>query len=362
MKKVLIPIMIQDPRVAQLGQVPPAEGMKPLREFFLDGPITDRVAVLHFDPQTGALRPGARFNPGKKLGWFENAAGENLYELRGDRQALYTDEFMQVSVFASVLRTMDLFEKADTLGRPLTWAFDAPQLLIIPQAGQMANAYYHRESHSLQFFYFSSPRRKHTLYTCLSRDIVAHETGHAIVDGIAPDLLDACTPQSLALHEAIADLIAMLVAFDSHSLRRYLLAQGKGDITGQNPFTTIAEEFGAARGYGKGLRDLFNDKTLDPDVKSLDENGEPNYVGRTEPHALSQVLSGALCKVMVEIYTQLRDEEVAKAKTPAKRRQAWPSAHWTFYHLVRFASPITAAHSSPWIRLPIPLIPRCASG
>jgi hypothetical protein len=313
MKKIRIPIMIQDPSVAQLPGLKAAEGTDAVREFFLDGPITERVAVLDFDPETGELGPGARFNPGKILGRYENQGGEDLYDLRDDPGTLHTPEFMQVSVFGTVLRTMDLFKEADTLGRPLTWAFDAPQLLIIPRAGELANAYYQRDSHSLQFFF------KGGVYTCLSRDIVAHETGHAIVDGIAPDLLDAYTPQSLAIHEAIADLTAMLLAFSSHSLTHYLLETAKGSITGINPFTTIAEEFGQAGGHAHGLRTLFNDKALDAE-------GSEGGVNRTEPHELSEVLSGALCQVMVKIDDALRAKLGRGAKTSSRYRQSWGTA------------------------------------
>ena len=85
----------------------------------------------------------------------------------------------------------------------------------------MANAYYHRDSHSLQFFFFpvGGGRRQNDLSLSLSRDIVAHETGHAVIDGIVPSLMDSASPQSLAIHEALADIIAMLMAFSSHNLR-----------------------------------------------------------------------------------------------------------------------------------------------
>ncbi len=300
MKKIRIPLMIQDPRIEALGGMEPVEGYDPVRAFFLDGPTTEKVAILDFDPVSGELVTGARFNKGKVRGWYENFAGENLCDVGQD--AMYTPEFMQVSVFATVLRTMDLFEKRDTLGRTLHWAFDGPQLLVIPRAGLQANAFYHRDTHSLQFFYFpSSTSPQEMIHTCLSRDIVAHETGHAIIDGLAPDLLDACSPQSLAIHEAMADLTAVLMAFSSHNLRLYLLEQGKGSIEGQNPFTTIAEEFGAERGHADGLRSLHNEKTLNP-------AGGKDYVARSEPHALSEVLSGAMYRVMVNIHEDLKDE------------------------------------------------------
>jgi hypothetical protein len=99
----------------------------------------------------------------------------------------------------------------------------------------------------------------------------------------------------------MADLTALLMAFSSHNLRKYLLEKGNGSIEGQNPFTTIAEEFGVARGHGEGLRSLDNQKTLDP-------SGGENYVRRTEPHAVSEVLSGALFRVMVKIHEDLKVE------------------------------------------------------
>lgn len=347
MKEISIPIMIQDPRIAQLPGVPPAEGSYPQRDFYLDGPVTARIAVLDFDPETGKVKRGARFNPGQKRGWYEGETGQRLTAPKQNDPALYTDEFKQVSVFATVLKTMDLVEKADTLGRALTWAFDGPQLLVIPQAGEQANAYYHRDSHSLQFFFFRSPSRQETVYTCLSRDIVAHETGHAIVDGIAPDLLDAYTPQSLAIHEAIADLTAMLLAYLSGKLTHYWLDNDNGSIPQKNPFTTIAEEYGTARGHKDGLRDLFNNKTLDPNDKSRDKNGRANYVKRQEdPHDLSEVLSGALCKVMIQIHEdqkrqlaekvpedlegRLANKEITEAELPEKTedaiRESWGRA------------------------------------
>lgn len=307
MKKIAIPIMIQDPNI---GTGDPVEGYNPIRDFFLDGPVTKQVAVLGFDPDTGTFKTGAKYKHrrDRALGWYENAEGEDLYKLK--KKAMYQPEFMQVSVFAAVLKTIDMFENWETLGRELKWAFDGPQLLVIPCAGEMQNAFYHRDTHSLQFFHFLLEEKKKMIYTCLSRDIVAHETGHAIVDGIAPDLLDAATPQSLAIHETIADLTALLMAVNSHTLRKRILADGKGSIKpekGPNPFAEIAEEFGGALGHTHGLRTLLNKKNLNP-------KDEKNYVGNSGPHDLSQALSGALFDLLYEIHESLKEKYVKKGK------------------------------------------------
>ncbi len=123
-----------------------------------------------------------------------------------------------------------------------------PQLLVVPRAGWMENAYYERDSRSLQFFSFEVDGK--TIHTSLSRDIVAHETAHALIDGIDPDLYDALDPQSLALHEGIADLTAMLLAFDSGPLRRAILDETEGRIDKSNAFSSIGEQFGDAIAEG----------------------------------------------------------------------------------------------------------------
>ena len=299
-----VPLMIQDPMTADFKGMEPTEGFTIDREdFFLDGPVTRRVAVLDFDSKTGALRAGVRFRPPPP------ARVQGRYEV-ADENDIYARDFNQVSVFATVLKTMYMFEEPDTLGRPLVWAFGAPQLLVVPRAGRWANAYYERESHSLQFFYFPSARQpERTIYTSLSHDIIAHETGHAILDGIAPSLYDAITPQSLALHEGIADLIALVMAFRSPTLRKTVLDQTGGSIENSTAFSWVAEEFGRARdphGRAGYLRSLLNRKTLDPNDTSRDRRGEPNLVSRNEPHTLSQVLSGALYTVMVKVHDDLK--------------------------------------------------------
>jgi hypothetical protein len=290
--KVTLPLIVQDQAATA------AKGMRSVESFnvdrdevFLDGPVSSRLAVIDLHPTTNRLRRGAHFQPpvGSKPGTYA-IANENDFE---------SPDFMQVSVFATVLRTMEMFEEPDTLGRELAWAFGAPQLLIVPRAGKWANAFYERESHSLQFFHFPSRSPDNeltTVYTSLSADIVSHETGHAILDGIAPDLYNAITPQSLALHEAIADLTALVMSFRSRTVRETVLLQTNGSIEDSTAFTRLAEEFGAALDPERRkfyLRNLLNNRKLGD--RDIDE---------TDPHDLSEVLTGALYTVMVKLHEQ----------------------------------------------------------
>ena len=182
--KVRIPVIVKDPEVAEYKEIRPTENIEIEEEVFLDGPVSPRVAVLDFDPATGKLAAGVRVLPpvGKKK--------ERSYDIAQAVQMgdlCVSPEAAAVSVFGAVHKTMKMFEEKDALGRKVVWAFGAPQLLVIPRAGEWANAYYERESHSLQLFFFKADGR--VIHTSHSQDIVAHETAHALLDGIAPGSL-----------------------------------------------------------------------------------------------------------------------------------------------------------------------------
>lgn len=286
-----LPMMLQDPEISttDVGTVLVEGWTKLDQKHFLDGPITPRVAVIDLDPDTEELRSPARYEP---------PAGRRIFgRYAVNRDDIESPPFIAVSVFATVWRTIHLYEQKLALGREIKWGFEAPQLLVVPRAGWMANAYYERSSHSLQFFSFPADDR--TVHTSLSRDIVSHETAHALIDGINPDLYDALDPQSLALHEGIADLTAMLLAFDSSKLTRAILAKTVGRIDQSNAFSSIGEQFGNAidPDHRPGfLRNLLNDASIDPANEEI------------EPHALSEVISGVLYELMVDMHEHFKNE------------------------------------------------------
>ena len=51
------------------------------------------------------------------------------------------------------------------------------------------------------------------VYTCLSHDIIAHETTHAILDGMHRRFNEPTNPDVLAFHEAFADIVALMQHF-----------------------------------------------------------------------------------------------------------------------------------------------------
>jgi hypothetical protein len=180
------------------------------------------------------------------------------------------------------------------MGRPVPWAFDGNRIMIVPHAGFLRNAYYDRRSKSLQFYYFGE--RERPVYTCLSHDIIAHETGHAILDGIRPYYHEISSPQTSAFHEFLADMTAILAALRNNDVRRVIAEKSGGDLTKDEVIADLAEEFArdeVLATYGEAerfyLRTAHNQMTLE-DIE-----------GKWEPHTCSQVLTGGMFEILARI-------------------------------------------------------------
>jgi hypothetical protein len=165
--------------------------------------------------------------------------------------------FHQQNVYAIVMATLQAFEGA--LGRPVPWGFQAPshQIKVAPHAFADANAYYSRESESLNFGYFPDEKGKQ-IFTCLSHDIVVHETTHALLDGLRPYYLLPSSTDQAAFHEGFSDIVALLSVFQSEAIIERLLVpltnrSGRiplGQLTaaalGGTQIAKLAEEMGSA--------------------------------------------------------------------------------------------------------------------
>ena len=270
------------------------------------GPSGEYVEVIDFDPTVKQ--------------YFKPIDLDNPYILaqEGLDPSESNPQFHQQMVYAVTMTTIKNFEKA--LGRPVLWAprlldnsstFEeyVPKLRIYPHALREANAYYSPAKKALLFGYFSSSPADNVIhmpdalvFTCISHDIIAHETTHAILDGMHYYYNEPSNPDVLAFHEAFADIVALFQHFTFPDVLKHQIAQTRGDLGSQNLLGKLAQEFGAAIGSYGSLRDAIggiDEKTKE--WKPRQPNPE-DYKKQMEPHERGSILVAAVFEAFITIY------------------------------------------------------------
>ena len=270
------------------------------------GPVGEYVEVIDHDPASGAFYAPVDLN--------DNA----IVAQDGLPPSESNPQFHQQMVYAVTMRTIRNFERA--LGRLALWSPHrkqvrdrwveayVPRLRIHPHALREANAYYSPTKKALLFGYFPAAvgadgagAAPLTVFTCLSQDIVAHETTHALLDGIHRRFNESSNPDVLAFHEAFADIVALFQHFSLPDVLRHQIASTSGDLASQNKLGELAQQFGQAIGKRGALRSAIGE---------VDDNGqwqrrEPDpedYVRLTEPHERGSLLVAAVFDAFLNIY------------------------------------------------------------
>jgi Subtilase family len=224
-------------------------------------------------------------------------------------------QFHQQMTYAVVMQTIEQFERA--LGRPVLWrardektAEDAfvQRLVVRPHGVAQANAFYSPRDVALQFGYFdadASDPANHMpgsrIFACLSQDIIAHETTHAILDGMHRRFHDATNPDVLAFHEAFADIIALLQHFLTPELLAHEIARTRGNIAAESALGSLAVEFGRASGRRGALREAIG--SLDATGKWQRLPADPKELQRRlTPHSRGAILVAAVFDAFIACY------------------------------------------------------------
>lgn len=269
------------------------------------GPIGEYIEVIDIDPASGVMYPPVQLDAAPLL------AQDGLPPSESNPQ------FHQQMVYAVAMLTIQNFEKA--LGRPVQWSsieYDTAhnqreqfvkQLRIYPHAFRGANAYYSSKKKSVLFGYFSARPSDASLlmpgslvFSCLSHDIVAHEVTHALLDGIYKRYVMPVHEDTLALHEAFSDIVALFQHFTFPEILESQIAHTRGNLAGQQWLSQLAQQFGLAIGQYSALRDAIGrtkeGKPIPPD---------PNELAQTkEPHHRGSILVAAIFDAFLSIYNR----------------------------------------------------------
>ena len=296
------PILSQQFDTSRMNEIvfrTPWEPLKP-------GPIGDYVEVIDVDPASNALYDPVDLDAPSIVG------GDGLDPDESNPQ------FHQQFVYAVAMTTIRNFEQA--LGRKVFWVLRNPDgkkdhqdkfvgsLRIYPHALRVVNAYYSPQKKALLFGYFpavSTPTGVQLpgglVFSCLSHDIIAHETTHSLLDTVLPRYMDSTNPDVLAFHEAFADLVALFQHFSFPEVLHQQIAKTAGDLASQSLLGELALQFGQATGLYGGLREAIGE--IGADGKWVPRKPDPSaYKTTTEPHSRGALLVAALFDAFLTIY------------------------------------------------------------
>ncbi|UOE49011.1 hypothetical protein MTO98_31935 [Mucilaginibacter sp. SMC90] len=268
------------------------------------GPQGEYVEVIDYDPTKQCYYAALSLEEPFVLADYGMALSE------GDPR------FHQQQVYAVVMSVISQFEKA--LGRKIIWSkigkltgkgssrteYDhrfIQRLRIYPHAMRQQNAFYSPEKNALLFGYFQASNNWDgnnvpggAIFTCLSPDIVAHETTHAILHSIHPYLTHDTNLDMLAFHEGFADIIALLQRFTFRSIVEDQIRSSRGDmLSPESMLGDLAIQFGqAVSSNRRALRSFLVGMEPDP----------AKFHTVTEPHTRGGLLVAAVFDAFARLY------------------------------------------------------------
>jgi hypothetical protein len=190
------------------------------------------------------------------------------------------------------------------------------RIVIYPHATAMMNAY--SSEGNLMFGYFRASEGAtgrvvpgQTIFTCLSHDVVVHNTSHAVLGALRPDLTSIGSLDNVAYQETMADLTPLLFHFNNREVVLDTIQRTAGviyrshldesdhqgaaprilaELASNNPLLALSQDFGEALGQASGLRSAL-------------AAADPTALDRTEePHARGAIVVAAVFDALFSVY------------------------------------------------------------
>jgi len=285
--KVRVRILPKDPLVAHEEDLWPVEIDLPCATPG-SGPCGPHAVVIDCDTSGRLVHAPARL--------LRNRSFDGIARL-SRAKILDNPHFHQVNVWAIVERTLAMIEDPYLLARAVPWASRHGRLVLMPHAFDRKNAYYDAALGALLFGSFDADDGRR-IHTCLSHDIVAHELGHAILDGLKPLYSEVTSVQCAGFHEYFGDAVAMMSSLATRETARVVTRGGPERLDAHNVVSAIASEFGAAvRNLPQAranLRGAWNRRSVG-DLRAS-----------SDAHDWSEVLTGVYYDLLSHLYPRIR--------------------------------------------------------
>jgi hypothetical protein len=310
-----ITVLAEDPTVTDQHGVPLYTKVRIPNEALLPGPRGSRIEVIDFDATANMF-----YEP------LKLKIGQDILADHPSAEKLQRDPTLHAQhVYGVAAATLFEFERS--LGRSLSWGFggQSHQLKIAPHAFREDNAYYSKADEALMFGYFPHPKdKKRTIYTCLSHDIVAHETTHALLDGLRDQLMRPSSPQQAAFHEGFADVVALLSILRSEqmihfALQKMNIANAGDQRVGVRSTLDKIKNVSDLLGLAKEMGTSFGSLSFDALRRSVKIKPNSRLLEKTvEEHDLGEILVACVMQAFIEVWHRRLKNKLQKTNATNK--------------------------------------------
>lgn len=198
------------------------------------------------------------------------------------------EELDAIHTYGIVRMVIDLYE--GILKKPIIWSWrqkgiNKPLNVRIRNNG--INSRYLKDYQTIELDYYG-PYGNWT-YNCRTVDLVAHETGHAVIDSLKPEW-EKGDAETRGMAEAFCDLTAMFLVLIQKDLCKQVIGETQGDLTQ----SSILSQFGVGHGFEensfKEIRNALNNSVY----KAKDWN----------TYRYCEVLVGILYELLIDFCSQ----------------------------------------------------------